>query len=169
MSTISGLSPGESKALEQLYRTESEKMLHIARYSLKSDNLAETAVQETFVTAARKIDALLTSPNPTGWLYTTLNYTIKQIQRERLAALRRFVPLENAPELAQNVVEPEGINLEPSDDLRLFYRHYIEGYSLKEIAAELEISVPALKMRMTRARKRLKSDKTILEMKNSGK
>ena len=169
MSTVSGLSPEESDALEQLYRSEFTRMLRIARYSLKNDNLAETAVQETFVTAARKIGTLLSSPNPTGWLYITLNYTIKQLQRERLVAIQRFVSLEDAPEQSQDDNEPDGIVLESNEDLRLFKRYYLEGYSLKELAAELGISVPALKMRITRARKRLKSDKTILEMKNSGK
>ena len=74
MPTLSGLSPEESEALEQFYRAEYQRMLRVAGYTLKNDNLAETAVQETFVTAARKIDSLLSSPNPTGWLYNTLNY-----------------------------------------------------------------------------------------------
>ena len=169
MPTISGLSPEESEALEQYYRAEFKRMLRVAGYTLKNDNLAETAVQETFVTAARKIDSLLSSPNPTGWLYNTLNYTIKQIQRERLASLRRYVALDDAPEPSQDADEPSELDLETNEDLRLFKRYYIEGYSLKELAAELGISVPALKMRMTRARKRLKNDKNILEMKNSEK
>ena len=68
--------------------------------------------------------------------------------------LARSVPLEDAPELS---VEDEISTLDTkNEDIQLLKRFYIDGFTLKELAAELGITVPAMKMRLSRARKRAK-------------
>jgi len=148
------LTPEQSAQLEQLYRAEFNNMLRFASVLLSDDSLAETAVQESFLIAARKFDNLIASPSTVGWLYNTLKFVVKQMRRERQAMLARSVPLEDAPELS---VEDEISTLDTkNEDIQLLKRFYIDGFTLKELAAELGITVPAMKMRLSRARKRAK-------------
>ena len=154
MPEIPYLTPEQSAQLEQLYRAEFNNMLRFASVLLSDDSLAETAVQESFLIAARKFDSLIASPSTVGWLYNTLKFVVKQMRRERQTMLARSVPLEDAPELS---VEDEISTLDTkNEDIQLLKRFYIDGFTLKELAAEFGITVPAMKMRLSRARKRAK-------------
>jgi RNA polymerase sigma-70 factor (ECF subfamily) len=148
------LTPEQSQQLEKLYRAEFNNMLRFAAVLLSDDTLAETAVQETFLIAARKFVILSDSPSPVGWLYNTLKFVVKNMRRERQRMISRFVPLEDAPELSavDEISTLDGDN----EDIRLLKRFYIDGWSLRELAAEAGIAVPAMKMRLSRARKRAK-------------
>ena len=155
------LLPEEKQIIEQFYRQEYESMFRLACYSLNDQNLAETAVQDAFLIASTKFDKFTSSPNPTGWLYNVLKNNIRELRRERQKILTRFVSLDDVPELSVNIPYIDSINAKKDADLQLLSRIYVDGYSLREIADELSISVPALKMRINRAKKRLRKNPKI--------
>ena len=155
------LLPEEKQIIEQFYRQEYESMFKLACYSLNDQNLAEAAVQDAFLIASTKFDKFTSSPNPTGWLYNVLKNNIRELRRERQKILTRFVSLDDVPELSVNIPYIDSINAKKDADLQLLSRIYVDGYSLREIADELSISVPALKMRINRAKKRLRKNPEI--------
>ncbi len=160
------LSPEEMEILEQFYRAEYESVLRFATCTLHDENLAQVAVQETIVVASRKCSDLTKSPRPVGWLYNVLKNVIRQISRERQTMLARFVELSPTTEPAAEMEPSSHLDVNKNDDLKLLNRLYVEGYSLEEIAKELGIRVPALKMRISRAKKRLRENPEIKNLKN---
>lgn len=160
------LSPEENEILEQYYRQEYEDLFKFACYSLSNKNLAEVAVQDTFVIASKKFSDFIRSPNPVGWLFNTLKNNVRQLKRERQKALDRYVTLEAIQELSAEMPPIATMDVSKSADLQLLSRFYVQGYSLEEIAATLGITVPALKMRINRAKKRLRENPEIKKLKN---
>ena len=74
---------------EALYRENFRAMYLAARRALPNGELAEDAVQSAFLAAWRRLDVLLGSPSPRGWLFKALRNTVGDTLRalERLRAL----------------------------------------------------------------------------------
>lgn len=62
--------------MEEIYPQMYDSLFILARCSLNSDAFAEEAVQETFVIACHKSEALFSSGSPEGWLVNTLKNVI---------------------------------------------------------------------------------------------
>lgn len=152
------LTPEQQAILGAYYRELYPKMLRSATAALANRSMAEVAVQDTFRIAAEKFAVLSRSDHPTGWLYATLRNCIKEARRVHNATLSRYVAWSMDCEPAEEMPLPSSLDLERNEDLKLLARMHVEGYSLEEIAAELGISIAALKMRMYRAKKRLRED-----------
>ena len=165
MSTERTLTPEEGAVLEKLYREQYEHFFKTAASLLGSEHLAYDIVQDTFADAAKNIDQLMSSPRPGGWLYKTMCNLILHAKRMRNRLLTKNISLEDIPEL---VTGEEGIKINEFDmenkDVQLLVRYYVFGYSINEIAEELKISVPAAKMRIIRAKERLKKDPKIKDL-----
>lgn len=69
--------------LEKIYMEEVPNMLRYAEILLSSYPLAEDAVQNTFKIALEKIDDVINSPKPVGWIKNTLKNEIRQKYREQ--------------------------------------------------------------------------------------
>lgn len=109
--------------------------------------------------ALRFREKLKASEKPAGWLYRALQYSIKHIQRERRALLLHTLPLDTVPEedtarCDDYDLTEDGLNA--GEDMRLLRAFYVQGYSIRELAEREGISVGACKMRMKRARERLR-------------
>ena len=159
------LSSEESKIIEQYYKENYGLLLKYAYHVLHDQSCAEVAVQETFVVASRRVEKLMASERPVGWLFNTLKYIIKDMERDRAAVLQHCVSLNAAASRAEETYEPEELD-ENDRDLALLRRFYVDGYKLSELAAELQTTVPALKMRIYRAKKRLREDPRIKDLKD---
>lgn len=146
--------------LEKYYRDEYSDMLSFAAYMLNSHSLAEVAVQETFVTALNNMDKLAASEKPVGWLYNTLKNVIRHIRRDVNRVTSTLISLEDAPETASESFDSDTyltlIGTEKSEDLSLLTQFYVYGYSLKELAEQYNVSVGTIKMRIKRAKERLR-------------
>jgi len=57
-------------------------MLSYATSALQNFHLAEEAVQNTFKLACIKIDSLMSSDKPSGWLMNALKFIIRNKRRE---------------------------------------------------------------------------------------
>ena len=159
------LTTEESELIERYYRENYELLFKYAYHILKDPHSAEVAVQETFEVAARRIDKLTESENPIGWLFVVLKYKIMTIERKRDARMQHCVSLDDATARAKAMPEPEEL-AEDDEDIALLLRYYVEGYSLRELAAEQHITVPAIKMRIYRAKKRLRKNPKIKNLRN---
>ncbi len=154
------LSEKESAFLERYYREEYKDLYYYALHLLRSESLAEVAVQNTFEIAARRIDVLMTHENPVGWLYVVMRYTVYAIWRDQAAAKERCVSLEEVTQQSIQMTEPDELDWDDPDFV-LLRRFYVEGYCMKELAAEYHTTVAAMKMRICRIKKRLREDPKI--------
>jgi RNA polymerase sigma-70 factor (ECF subfamily) len=146
---------GEPWALEQLYQHHQPQVYALCYRLLERAEDAEDAVQATFVRAFRALPRFRGDSSARTWLYRIAT-------NEALAILRR-----RRPEPAE---EPEGISpdgaaavverlavraalarLTPDHRAILVLRLW-EELSYTEIAGVLGISLPAVKMRLSRAR-----------------
>ena len=141
--------------IRDIYQSEYRNMFHYAYNILDDKNLAETAVQETFVVALRKYAQFLDSDSPAGWVYNALKYTIKHMCRERQYLLLHNISMSEAEvqvKMKQDRYDLESDETDASPNMDLLIEHYLQGFSIKEIAAKHGLSVGACKMRMNRAR-----------------
>lgn len=132
-----------------------------------SDDLA----QDIFVKAYRRIDRLDDPERFSSWLYTiALNHCrdyAKNVRRQTYAFSRTDIELEDQFERGRDPDDDVAIReenarlwnaieqLKPSYATPLLLK-YRDGLSYRAIAARMDVSVSALKVRVHRARKQLK-------------
>ena len=152
------VSDDKDKFLNQLVIDNYQNMVNFASAFFSNRDIAEDAVQETFVVALRKIDILMKSPNPAGWLMNTLKNINGDIYRQRKRLANIFTKLEDIHPSIESVnnfrFEYEGII--DKDELVLLFWIYCDGLSYQEAADILDISLDACKKRIQRAKLRFK-------------
>lgn len=145
------------KFLEQVYRSEAKNMLQYSRSAMGSASQAEDIVQTTFKIALEKIDHFVHSPNPVGWIKTTLKNEIKNRRREREKWQKIIIDIEINHIASYDTYPVEssfcGVDKEALD---LLNKIYIEGVPYLELANQMDISIDALKMRVYRAKDKIK-------------
>lgn len=149
----------EDDLIHRLFVEEYASMCRTAYYALGDKGLAETAVQETFLVAIRFRDKLEACEKPAAWLYKALSYTIKHIRRDRNYLLLHTVPLDDHNEQEATHFDEYSIlddELKSSEDMKLLIDVYYMGYSIREIAERMGISVGACKMRIKRAKEKIR-------------
>ena len=142
---------------EKLYKDNYASLIKYVYRLTYEKNFAEEIVQDAFTEAYKKIELLQRHVNPAGWLYITVKNITKAYLREA-KAINRCLPLQEADYVAEAVVDEESDLLIclTSDEKNLLISFYINGYSISEIASEKEITVSACKMRIKRARDKIK-------------
>ena len=151
----------QSKFIEKLYLEMYDMLMAYARSSLENEALAEEAVQETFQTACMKPVELLLSPNPEGWIFNTLKFTIKNSERSRNRALNFLTEYTSAH--GEEAFSEDHISLEvtygtlaQTEEFQLLKEMAIERKSHLEMAQKRGISVAACKKRVQRAKEFLR-------------
>lgn len=138
-----------------LVDTYMKLLLRISYSYVKNAEDAEDIVQEVFVKLMHKEVDFDNTEHEKAWLIrVTVNLSLDYLK----AAGRKNVPLEegwNGNVLEQNPVLEEILNL-PEKYKTPVYLHYVEGYSLKEIAGFLRKPIPTIGTRLSRGRKLLK-------------
>lgn len=140
------------------------KLLGIAFGALHNQYKAEEAVQQVFLIASKKPDALINSPNPVGWLVNTLKNVIANMRRsdfadERLLARAAALHENTAQEididdlLTIETLWPDIIKTPEFQFLKLFI---YDGLSDSEVAEMYGITYLACRLRKSRYRKRLR-------------
>lgn len=133
--------------------------------SLLPPDEAEDLVQDVFVLAAERIEKLMASPCPDGWLAKALRflamnwYERKKVRKERDAgplALETYIPAPDELEDIDVAASVQAI-LTP-EEYGLYYRVYYEGLSMTALAKKLNIPPATLWKRMERIRKRLSDE-----------
>lgn len=149
----------QNQLIERLFRAECEDMTEFAYHILGDYNLADAAVQDTFLIALQKPEKLFNSPNPTGWLYNTIKNVILHIERDRNYLYRRNVSLHEIPDesaIYRDTYSEITQEVRQSDEWKLLTQFNIEGYTICELAGKYGVSDEACKSRLKRARAKLR-------------
>ncbi len=148
--------------VEQLYQEVYSSLLSYAQCALNDDPLAEEAVQDTFRIACSKVEELMRSANPAGWMMNALKHVIQNIRRRR-ARMNKLVV--TALSVDQITIPPQtgGVELGLAckqalgeDDYKLLKMVAIDHHTMLETANEFGISVETCRKRLLRAKKKLK-------------
>lgn len=118
---------------------------------------AKDCTQEVFLALVKKQDTLHDTEHIRPWLYRAADIAVKEFRRKNA----RYVAtadeeLERLTETVMPDLDDNRIRaMLPELDYTLLWKFYIEGYSVKELAAQLGISETAAYQRMTRLRRKL--------------
>lgn len=151
--------------LGDLIIASEESMYHVAKTLLRNDADCADAIQEAIVKAFSSIHTLRKDSFGKTWLVRILINECYAIMRQE----RKLVPMgsyaleeskeqEAFPENSEYLDLYEAIS-RLSEEIRLTVTlYYMEGYSIKEIAALMNTTESTIKNRLARARAKLKSE-----------
>ena len=151
----------QSSQIEALYFEMFDKLMVYARSALESNSLAEEAVQETFRIACQKPQNVCGSPNPQGWLFETLKYTIRNIRSSQASAqqlLQRYLLTQTGGiTFSEDHISVDILyeNVADLEEFQLLKELAVDKRSHEEMAAKRGITVSACKKRVQRAKETL--------------
>ena len=146
------------ETLGQLIIDSEETMYHIAKSLLYNDADCADAIQEAIVKAFVKLHTLKDDSYAKTWL-------IRIVMNECYAIMRKEKKIISLQDYQMNEQETESKDY--SDLYEAIFRlpeqiklcvtlYYMEGYSVKEVAALLDTTESAVKNRLAKARGKLK-------------
>lgn len=142
----------QTEFFESIYIKTYRMMLGVAISRLNDVGGAEDAVHDAYVIATNKIDALMESTNPEGWLVKTLNYLIMHEYRTRTRLLKMFTSYESLLDENRLSAEDERLfelhSLFTEDEWTMLTRVYLDGLSLVELADEMSIGYDTCRRRL---------------------
>ena len=162
---------GDATALSALIRSQQDRLFRVAFRVLRDPGRAEDAVADAFTAIWSRCGSWRGESAET-WIQRVAYRVILDHTRSRRRWWRLFTPTAEEPLAATK--EPghalaeqdqqahqarrleQAIDALAPEDRILVHLHYFEGQSLAEIAAALQVSRDALKMRLSRARARLR-------------
>lgn len=167
---------GSAEAFEKLIEGYSTRILRIACRITRHYHDAEDVMQTTFLKAFNKLHLFRGDSSFSTWLSTiAVNEALMRIRRRRHEVLIEKSGESGEVESADHFIQAPGPNPEQScshHELRrilaaainklkpgqrvIFRLHDIEGLSLHEIADSLNLTLPAVKTRLHRARRALR-------------
>ena len=147
-----------NQRLEWVIENYSSLLYKVCFLILKNEQDTKDVLQETFLTYMTKNPTFNSEEHRKAWLIKVSQNKCKEFLR--FHKKHALVPLD---EVEESLVITNGMNLEDREKLRMIWDlnfklksvvilYYIEGYSVKETAAILNISVVAVKKRLQRAR-----------------
>lgn len=156
---------GDRTAFDSLVRLHTPRMYRVALRVVGNKADAEDVVQEAWISAWRGLQGYRGDAAPATWLYRVVsNAALTQLRRRRytvsldavgaelLAADESEGPERTAVAGEQHAAVHRAVaELEPSQRVPLVLREF-EGLSYEEVADVLEVSVPAVRSRLHRAR-----------------
>lgn len=164
--------------LSGIYQRYASDVYNVIRFRLRLfglDDAADDLVQEVFLTAMEKGDSLFSHPDIRRWLFATASYKARNYGRKRVKEKRRaardfqIAGQERLPdpsaEIALDRVLEEQIDLDDvirrvkdgltEPDRQLYAKAYEGKASPAELSAVYGISEAAVRMRISRLRKRI--------------
>lgn len=151
-----------NKEIDRLYLQMYPKLFEYARSSLKNDSLAEEAVQDTFIIACQKPDALFRCTSPEGWLVKTLKNVISNTLRSQDSARRiigeYLTTTARDISVTDNQIELELLydDVATLEEFILLKEMAIDGRSYLEMSQKRCISMATCRKRVQRAKEFLR-------------
>ena len=164
---------GDEQALAELIRRYQNRLYQLTIRVCGDGSLAEEATVESFYKIWRKAHQWHVNRSPRAWIYRIAVRTVLDLRRSRQRWRKRMQQTGRSgisvsePDLVEQLVATEqhqrlstelhrAIGTLKTEDRALVHMFYFEDLGLREIATVLEVSPDALKMRLSRARKRLR-------------
>lgn len=153
------MSRSKTELLEVVYDKYSNILYRLALSHLFSKEDAEDAVHDVYMKYMNSTPIFFNEEHEKAWfIRVTINHC-HDLARKR--SIRSHSPLEEAADLSDEMniggITEVVFGLEDTYKTPILL-HYYEGYSVEECARILRISVSAVKMRLARAREKLKID-----------
>jgi RNA polymerase sigma-70 factor (ECF subfamily) len=158
--------PYGTAAFNQLVRRHSERVYARSYRILRSEADAEEAVQDVFLAVFRSLPRYRFEKPFQNWLSVIALNTCRMILRRRAGERRRRDALhQEAPTHTADVPTDVALRalllelldtLDPGTRVPMLMR-FVEGYTFGEIAAELDLGESAVKMRVARGAKALRT------------
>lgn len=148
----------KKEQLGDLIIASQETMYHVAKTLLRNDEDCADAIQEAIVKAFSRLHTLRSDSYAKTWLIRILInecYTLMRKER-KLVSLEDYPVEDAAQEHADYSDLYEAISRLPQEIRLSVTLHYMEGYSIKEVAQLLDTTESAIKNRLMRARKKLR-------------
>ncbi len=142
---------------EQKYQLYSEMLYKIAFVYFGNSSDAEEMVQETFIKLCYHAPKFENSAHEKAWLIRVISNLCKN--QLKTAWKKQVETREDMSEYLQDSRDSELLELVIALPTKLkapIYLYYYEGYSVLEISNILKLSQSAVKMRLKRARQKLK-------------
>lgn len=155
---------------EELYLSTREALLRYLCSFGGLDGWGEDILQDTFFEAYKRREMLARHPNPIGWLYQTAHNLYRNAGRRRdncnlsLDIVPEEACISKAEEYYKYIewrVIIQGMLQEK--DRKLIIRYYVEGYSVREMAKEFNLTEGNVRVKLSRIRKQMKSLRNRLE------
>jgi RNA polymerase sigma-70 factor (ECF subfamily) len=168
---------GNENAFDEIVSRYANKIYGFALRITRNSSDAEEVFQEVFLTLTKKLDTFRGESKFSSWLYRiTVNasymYLRSQKKHESNISLENYYPYDEKGTLMGRVMEKDwssrpdiiifsnealkiidkSINELPESYRTVFHLRDAEGLSNEEVADILEISIPAVKSRLHRAR-----------------
>jgi RNA polymerase sigma-70 factor (ECF subfamily) len=153
---------GDREAVGAITQAFLPRVFGLAMRLTRNRELAEDATQETFVRALRALPQLRDHDRFKSWILTITANTAREILRKqaRNPALD-YEPAAIEADVDERLeVRKKALDLAVADlsdpERELFLLHTVEGLKLKDLAAQLETTVPAMKSRVHRIRSKIR-------------
>jgi RNA polymerase sigma factor (sigma-70 family) len=159
------LESGHEPAFEEIVRRHGPMVLGVCRRSLGSLPDAEDAFQATFLVLLRRASSVRKASSLAGWLHGVARRVAADARRasSRRKYHERQAPVGGPPNPASSAalreicrILEEEVSRLPSCFREPFVLCCLEGLSCAEVAARLSLNEPAVRNRLSRARKLLR-------------
>lgn len=154
ISLVKKAQSGDKEAFIELMEEQKQALYKIAISMLKNDMDAADAIQDTVLSSYENLKGLREPKYFKTWLTRILINHCNRMLKER----KKMVPIQEHPELKEVELDTSGHEfLAMLNELEDQYRivlllYYIEGFSIKEIGAILEMNENTVKTRLSRGR-----------------
>ena len=141
---------------EQVYRTYGPSLYRFCLIQMKNPADAEESLHEVLCKRLYRAPVFASPDHERRWLFRV---ALNQCRDAWKRSSRSELPLE----AASAAVTPEELGLLdhvaalPESQRTVLHLHYYEGYTLREIARLLGVTVPTVKMRLKRGRDALRN------------
>ena len=157
------ISPEE---FEHIYRENYNNFVRYATTIFKShgsqyvsaSGRAEEAVQEMCAYAWEHREKLAAATSPLGWMYTTLQYKVRELLREDRVWMKRLLQISehyNTEDSFDFRLKVELEDIIDSTDYQLLKLLYLNGYTYTEVGAAMGLKKSALAMRVKRIKQQI--------------
>ena len=174
---VRGCVKGKARAQEQLYHQHYRTMFGVCLRYCKDRDVAEDVLQDGFIKVFKNIGKYRGSGSLEGWIRRIMVNTALEHHRKS----SRFIALTDLEEAMSEDAGHDVVDEMSGDEIMqliqelpdgyrtIFNLFAIEGYTHREIAAELNISEGTSKSQFARARKQLQEKVIALQGDNYGK
>ena len=164
-STLEAFRHRDASAVRAMYRAYGNLVYAVAHRLLGRHDLAEEAVQQTFVRAWQAADRIDVERDPAPWFATIAKHTAIDIYRRE--ARRPTTALTEVVLRDQIAANPSTDSLDavwhvrraidalPDDEATIVRLHHIDGMSQQEISEKLGVALGTVKSRSHRAHRKL--------------
>ena len=164
MHIVTGPDNDKEAIIRQMVETHQTPLMRLCYLYLHDVQLAEDAVQETFIKAVRTLDKFRGEASMKTWLTSIAMRTCCDMRRSFwFRRMDRRVTPEMLPDSVQSPLEEETaltvavMNL-PQKEREVILLYYYQDMNVNEIARTLGVTQPTVSYRLKRAREKLRQE-----------